>query len=135
MSWNETTTALTPSDAGADDLFGSSCALSSDGTVLAVGSRDWSGPAGGSQGAVYVFDWSGSAWVERTTALTPSDAGADDWFGSSCALSSDGTVLAVGSIFWDGPAGSNQGAVYVFEQPLAAPVLGEVRFSLPLNWL
>jgi len=95
VSWTERTTALAPSDAGASDY--------------------WDGAAGGGQGAVYVYDWSGSAWVERTTALTASDAGASDYFGASCALSADGTVLAVGAMLWDGAAGSDQGAVYVFD--------------------
>ena len=74
--WAERTTALTPSDAGTNDYFGISCALSADGTTLAVGSSSWDGAAGVDQGAVYVFDWNGSSWTERTTALTPSDAGA-----------------------------------------------------------
>jgi len=111
----ERTTALTPSDAGATDYFGYSCALSADGSVLAVGAIYWDGPAGGNQGAVYVFDWNGSAWVERTTALTPSDAGGSDYFGRSCALSADGSVLAVGADTWDGAGGAKQGAVYVFD--------------------
>jgi hypothetical protein len=46
---------------------------------------------------------------------TASDAGASDYFGVSCALSYDGSVLAVGAHFWDGGAGSDQGAVYVFD--------------------
>jgi predicted secreted protein len=104
-----------PSDAGASDYFGISCALSDDGSVLAVGAYFWDGGAGSNQGAVYVFDWNGSVWVERTTALVPSDAGAGDYFGASCALSDDGSVLAVGAYAWDGGAGSNQGAVYVFD--------------------
>jgi len=114
-SWDERTTALTASDAGTTDYFGFSCALSGDGTVLAVGAQGWDGGAGSNQGAVYVFDWNGSSWTERTTALTASDAGASDFFGSGCALSSDGTVLAVGAYGWDGGAGSDQGAVYIFD--------------------
>jgi hypothetical protein len=115
LAWTERTTALTPSDAGAYDWFGKSCALSADGSVLAVGAIYWDGSAGANQGCVYVFDWTGSAWTERTTALTPSDAGSDDRFGSSCALSADGSVLAVGAYVWDGSAGSNQGAVYIYD--------------------
>ena len=114
-SWTERTTALTPSDAGAIDRFGISCALSSDGTVLAVGAYLWDGGAGNDQGAVYIFDWNGSSWTERTTALTPSDASANVRFGTSCSLSSDGTVLAVGAPYWDGTDDNNQGAVYVFD--------------------
>lgn len=115
MSWVERTAALTPSDAGDDYEFGYSCALSSDGLVLAVGARKWSGGGFNARGAIYVFDWNGSSWVERTTALAPSDAGNIDWVGHSCALSADGSVLAIGVSAWDGPAGSAQGAVYVYD--------------------
>jgi len=112
--------------------------------VLAVGAYAWDGAAGSYQGAVYVFDWNGASWVERTTALTPSDAGASDYFGSGCALSADGTVLAVGAQSWDGAAGSDQGAVYVFDHPLPAPTLGtitagaitinSISFNLPVTF-
>ena len=114
-SWDERTTALTASDAGVNDQFGRTCALSADGTVLAVGAYLWDGGAGTDQGAVYIFDWNGSSWDERTTALTPSDAGATDFFGLGCSLSSDGTVLAASSYTWDGVGGSDQGAVYIFD--------------------
>jgi hypothetical protein len=105
---------FTPSDAGAGDYFGVSCALSADGSVLAVGAYFWDGSAGDNQGTVYIYDWNGSSWIERG-AITPSDAGAGDYFGVSCALSNDGSVLAVGAYSWDGPAGSDQGTVYIYD--------------------
>jgi len=108
-------TGLTPSDAGTSDRFGGSCALSDAGTTSAVGAYLWDGAAGSDQGAIYIFDWNGSSWDERTTALTPSDASASDFFGSSCALSDAGTTLAVGAYRWDGAAGSDQGAIYIFD--------------------
>jgi len=40
--------------------------------------------------------------------LTASDAGGGDYFGYSCALSADGSVLAVGAFYWDGSAGNDQ---------------------------
>jgi hypothetical protein len=56
-----------------------------------------------------------TAWLERTTAFTASDADAGDQFGSACALSADGDVLAVGAQYRDGAAGVDQGAVYVYD--------------------
>jgi hypothetical protein len=114
-AWIQRGSVLTASDAGAGDYFGSSCALSDDGTVLAVGAERWDGAAGLRQGAVYIYDWSGSAWVQRGSVLTASDAGASDYFGESCALSDDGLVLTVGAWGWDGPAGSAQGGVYTYD--------------------
>jgi hypothetical protein len=105
---------ITASDAGEDDRFGVSCALSDDGTVLAVGANQWNGTYT-SQGAIYIYDWSGSAWVQRGSVLTASDAGTNDLFGSSCALSADGTILVVGAHNWDGTAGSDQGAIYTYD--------------------
>jgi len=114
-AWVERSTILTASDAGNNDNFGVGCSLSGDGSILAVGAFTWDGSAGSNQGAVYIFDWDGSNWTERTTALTASDAGANDLFGGSCALSNDGSILAVGALDWDGGAGGSQGAVYVFD--------------------
>ena len=114
-AWIERTTALTPSDAGNGDRFGESVSLSDDASVMAIGANAWDGATVNNQGAVYVFDWNGSAWIERTTALTPSDAEASDLFGSSVSLSDNASVMAIGAYAWDGAAGSIQGAVYVFD--------------------
>jgi WD40 repeat protein len=114
-AWVERSTILTASDAGSSDIFGLGCALSSDGAILSVGAGGWDGSGGSQQGAVYIYDWNGSAWVERSTILTASDAAANFYYGSSCALSSDGSVLAVGSYLRAGSAGSQQGAVYIYD--------------------
>src|SRR4030042_1245328 len=97
----------TASDAAAADRFGVSVSLSSDGSILAVGAIFWEGGAT-DQGGGYIYDWSGSAWGQRGSVLTASDAAADDSFGRSVSLSSDGSILAVGAIYWEGGA-TNQG--------------------------
>jgi len=114
-SWNERSTILTASDAAASDSFGSGISLSGDGTVLAVGADKWDGAGGANQGAVYVFDWDGSSWNERSTILTASDADVSFFFGIRCDLSNDWLILAVGSDGWNPGAAANQGAVYVFD--------------------
>jgi hypothetical protein len=102
----------------AGSLFGTSVALSSDGSTLAVGA-----PTNGqSPGLVYVFTWDGSAYSVLTTlAPIPGDPG--DMFGASVSLSSDGSVVAVGAPFEDGSGvgvdppvdnlATDAGAVYV----------------------
>src|SRR6266568_2316788 len=92
---------------GAVDLFGFSVSLSGDGNILAVGAIGESSAAvgiGGNQadnsaadaGAVYVYTRSGTAWMQRAY-VKASNTGAGDHFGTSAALSSDGTTLAVGA--------------------------------------
>jgi hypothetical protein len=127
---------LKATNTGADDWFGSSVALSADGTTLAVGAPFEDGNATGvdgdqdddsasNSGAVYVYvraapgAWTLEAYVKAT------NTGADDWFGSSVALSADGTTLAVGAPGEDSNAigvggdqtdntASNSGAVYLY---------------------
>lgn len=110
-SWVERS-ILTASDEAASDRFGTSCSLSADGKTLATGAFLWDGIAA-NQGAVYILDWNGSAWVERSI-ITAADYAANDYFGSSCSLSSNGGVLSVGSYLWEGPT-SNQGVVYIYD--------------------
>jgi hypothetical protein len=101
------------SNAGAGDNFGTSVALSGDGSTLAVGApleassstgiNSTPNRASGSAGAVYVFDrlldtWSQQAYVKA------SNTGVGDRFGTSVALSGDGNALAVGAPFEDGSA-------------------------------
>jgi hypothetical protein len=114
VTWVESATIVAP-DAGAQDFFGTSVALNSTGDILVVGADGWDGVAGLSQGTVYSFEWNGSSWVQRTANLIPSDAGADDKFGSSVALDSTGDILVVGAQNWDGGGNNNPGAVYIYD--------------------
>jgi hypothetical protein len=107
--WVQRGDVLTASDAAIGGEFGFSVALDSTGTILAVGSaRD------SDKGCVYIYDWSGSAWVQRGSVLTASDAADFDYFGSGVALSSDGDVLIVGASEWEGAADA-QGGVYIYD--------------------
>ncbi len=123
------------SNTGAVDLFGASVSLSGDGNILAVGAIGESSAAvgiGGNQtdnsaadaGAVYVFTRSIAATWTQQAYVKASNTGAGDHFGTSAALSSDGTTLAVGATGEDSSAtgiGGNQadnsapgaGAAYV----------------------
>ncbi|HEY0719944.1 MAG TPA: FG-GAP repeat protein [Gammaproteobacteria bacterium] len=117
------------------DAFGSSLALSSDGNTLAVGASGESSGATGvngeqtlntaaQSGAVYLFTRNASTWSQQAY-LKASNTDANDNFGSSVALSSDGNTLAVGATGEDSAAtgingdedsdtASNSGAVYLF---------------------
>jgi len=102
------------SDAGNLDEFATSIALSGNGTVMAVGAPKWDGGAGTDQGAVYLYDWNGSSWDERSTILTASDASLGDSFGSGVSLSGDGTTLVIGAALATVDAASTQGTVYIY---------------------
>ena len=78
----------------ADDNFGTSVALSSDGTRLVIGATHNDGNGDGA-GHVRVYDWSGSQWTQMGSDLD--GEGANDGFGGSVALSSDGTRVAIGA--------------------------------------
>ena len=123
------------SNTEADDFFGASVSLSSDGNTLAVGAyREESSATGiggdqynndaGLSGAVYVFTRSGTNWTQQAY-VKASNTGEDDFFGASVSLSSDGNTLAVGAYGEDSNAkgiGEDQtnnlaedsGAVYIY---------------------
>ena len=106
--------------AGARDEFGKSVALSDDGTILAVGA--WLNDAGGTDaGHVRVFAWTGTDWNQRGNDLNGSSA--NDNFGGSVSLSSDGAIVACGAdqsnndgpgyariYHWSGSAWQQQGS-------------------------
>jgi MYXO-CTERM domain-containing protein len=103
--WVET--KLTASDGAAGDRFGYSVAVSG-GTVV-VGAR-LDDDNGSRSGSAYLFEDSGSGWVE--TKLTASDGGASDEFGGSVAVSGD--TVVVGARL-DTDNGGDSGSVYVFQ--------------------
>lgn len=122
------------SNTDSSDSFGSSLALSTDGSTLAVGASaedsnatgvggDATNNASSNSGAVYVFARSGTTWSQQAY-VKASNTDAADGFGSAVALNGDGTTLAVGSVSESSNAtgvGGNQadnssasaGAVYV----------------------
>ncbi|MBL0943282.1 MAG: integrin [Hydrogenophaga sp.] len=124
---------LQASNMGADDGFGVAVALSADGTTLAVGAMGEDSATttiNGEQrlndtapqsGAVYVFTRGASGWTQQAY-LKAANAGSDDRFGLSLALSADGHTLAVGAPLEDSGSAADgssntapdSGAVYVF---------------------
>jgi hypothetical protein len=77
------------------NIDGSDISLSSDGTVLAVGAAANDGKNGNRSGHVRVFKFANSKWTQRGSDIDA--AAAEDRFGCSVSLSSDGTIVAVGA--------------------------------------
>ena len=95
----------------ADDYFGSSVSLNSDGSVVAIGAPDNSG-IGGYAGHARVYENQSGTWTQRGSDI---DAEASfDSFGTSLSLSNDGLIVAIGAPDNDGN-GSGAGHVRVFE--------------------
>lgn len=80
-----------------DDKFGSSVSLSSDGNRLAIGAiwKEGDGTAPRNAGTTQIFQFTGSTWTQMGNSIV--GLGEDDILGASISLSSDGTILAVGS--------------------------------------
>lgn len=96
-------------------LFGSSVALSGDGSTLAVGAAghiDDTGQSG--VGAAYVLVRSASSWIHE--GYFDAENAQPEAFGSSLALSYDGNVLIVGAPHERSPAAGING------DPLAEPI-------------
>ena len=129
---------LKASNPGINDQFGHLVALSADGNILAVSAPFEDSRATGvdgdqadnsleQSGAIYVFARRGAVWFQQAylKASNPGEAEDGDQFGSSLALSDDGTTLAAGAISEDSAdaringnqadnTANNAGAVYVF---------------------
>ena len=71
------------------------------------------------QGAAYVFTEPASGWASmtQTAKLTASDGAAGDQFG--CAVSISGNTVVVGADNATVGADSQQGAAYVFTEPVS----------------
>ncbi len=114
--WSQRGDVISPTDDATNNVrFGTSTSLSSDGTYLAVGAILYSDTASG-QGGAYVYKWNSStnSWDKQGLTIVAGDAGADDHH-ANVSISSDGTILAVGSTNWDASGGSNEGAVYIYD--------------------
>lgn len=101
---------LSTSDLADGDSFGFRVSIDDDHLVVGAYREDG---AGTDRGAAYVFKFNGTTW-DQVAKLTSSDAEDEDNFGWSVAIDSD--VIVVGAYKEDG-AGTDRGAVYVFEKP------------------
>ena len=82
-----------------DDNFGYAVAISSDGSIIAVGAP-YNDGNGTDAGHVRVFEYSSGNWVQRGGDID--GEAADDLSGATLAMSSDGNTLAIGAFENDG---------------------------------
>ncbi len=97
------------SDGAADDYFGYSVATGGDYIIIGA---PWDDDHGEKSGSAYIFKRDGDNWVEHTK-LTADDAGEDNRFGISVAITRDGSHAVVGA-FFDDDFGTRTGSAYAF---------------------
>ncbi len=97
--WSTTPVAtFTPPEATKFEAFGSSVALSGDGTTALIGAPEWYG-----SGKAYVFEESNGTWPSVPTAIIPDPANIyHDYFGVSVALSSNGNTALISGWYTNG---------------------------------
>jgi hypothetical protein len=103
---------LRTSDAAASDQLGSTpmaVCMDRAGAICVVGCPN--DDAG--KGAAYLFTRTGDVW-SQAQKLTATGGATGDAFGTSVAISGDGSVIAVGAPGDDHGLGTNAGSLYVF---------------------
>ena len=110
--WSQTT-KLVNTVSGTSEQFGERVALSGDGKTCVVGAKNFLNTAQNQHnGAVYVFYNNAGTWVkERIVDDVPT---ANDYFGSSVAISKDGTKLVIGVPGKESNGLTDTGVVYVY---------------------
>jgi hypothetical protein len=107
-SWNQLGSDI--DGEGADDRLGYSVSLDSDGDRVAIGGRRNDGN-GSNAGHARIYSWDGSSWDQLGSDID--GEAADDFFGHSVSLDSDGDRVAIAGYLNDGN-GSNSGHVRVY---------------------
>ncbi len=110
LAYNETY-KFTASDGVADDKFGYSVAMSSDGNSIVIGATFTQVPI--DKGKAYVFRYRNSTWIEEAI-ISGSDSSAGEFYGNITAISGDGSVIAVSSPMDTIDANTQQGSVYLY---------------------
>lgn len=121
--WTLNQTINNPNPKYAGEFFPSSWAISADEQYLVLANSSYRTNVSPAiqPGAVYVYTRSGSSWVQQALVMPSSWNSATPYFGSSVAISSDGSTLAVSAYYEDAsasPATNSAdyrcGAIYVF---------------------
>lgn len=110
-TWTQQT-KLTAEDA-AYEYFGYAVGISGGGETITIGALGDTNPNGKRTGSTYVYTASDDTWTQQTK-LTASDGDKDDDFGSSVAVSGDGSTAIIGAKSDKDPNGFDAGSAYVF---------------------
>lgn len=108
----KTETQFNASNAGANDQFGTNCALSGDGTIAVFGApyEDGASNTLSNYGAAYVYENGTEVAILRASDQSY-------LLGYDVAISKDGSLIVVGSPFAPNGSYTNSGKLYIFEKP------------------
>jgi hypothetical protein len=114
------------------DNLGDSVSLNGDGTIIAVGSKQSDGPNGDNSGRVKVFQFIEGTWTQLGGNIDGETA--EEAFGESVSLTSDGHAFASGAVHYDANIimnAYNNGntKVYRLLQQLQQPIFGSFIIS------
>lgn len=123
FQWNGTTwvqddTTLAPSNLAANDKFGHAISMENDKMAIsAIGDNSGAG-------AVYTYQWNGTAWVQDSSDIIPAGLQANDHFGQSVSLSGDKLVVGASGDDGTGTAYTFQwdGSTWFQDIPVLAPI-------------
>jgi hypothetical protein len=125
-TWTQQQT-ITQNDGAANDMFGYSVALSSDGNTAIVGAFG----DDSNRGSATVITHLSGTWIQQT--ITQTGGAENDQFGRSVALSDDGNTTIVGAPKDDVGSNLDQGSATVFEQAVAPGVPTSVSATSGAN--
>lgn len=94
--------------AGDQGRFGWSVDISDNGGMIVVGARN----ENGGQGAVYVYNWNGTAFVQKAKYLA-TGAQQNDYFGTSVAINEAGNHILIGASHYDANGIADSGAAFM----------------------
>ncbi|HEV3309593.1 MAG TPA: hypothetical protein VG815_03645 [Chloroflexota bacterium] len=106
---------LKAADGKANDSFGSSVALSADGSTTIIGAPGRAVGTKGAAGAAYVFRQAGNKY-KQAAEVTANDGATIDQFGYAVAISQNGGVLLIGAPGALGSGSLTAGKGYVFDR-------------------
>ena len=94
--------------------FGSSVAMSKDGSTVAIGARNRTHSSITGAGSVFIYTRSGTTWSYQAT-LAPSDSGIY-YAGNHVSIDDDGDRVAFGTNYSDFNGVANNGGFFVFKR-------------------
>jgi hypothetical protein len=118
-AWTKTGEDIDGEAAG--DESGWSVAMSANGTRVAIGAWGSDGSASDA-GHVRIYTWTGSAWTKTVEDID--GEAADDWSGTSVAMSTNGTRIGIGAYGSDSERG--QVRIYGIQDVPNAPTISSL---------
>ena len=110
-SWSQLGSTLVGTQAGA--YFGFDVSLSSDGSILAFGAPKYDLNDNNFQGVAKIYQYSSGSWSQLGSDIDGDVIG--ERLGYDVDLSSDGTIIAVGSPYYTSASSDNFGNVKIFQ--------------------